>query len=303
MSRQSTIRPDGQWYRGQTHAHTWISDGRMKPEELVATYRGLDFDFLAITDHRRYGVHAQLNREDFLLIPGIELDVPGKPGEAITHHIVGLARPGADGWGDGQKVDYPETTDVNEIIRELSSRGHYTIYAHPFWSHTMPEALDKITGFDAVEISNYGCLVEGLTGRSEMHCQRMLWQGRRFHVNASDDTHQHVRDYGGGYVVVRAAALTHEAIMEAMAEGSYYATEGPEIHDFYIEDGFAYLETSPCRSLGLYSDGFHNAGMSDEAGQLTSFKQGIPLKGARYVQAVLADAQGRRAWSQPIWLD
>src|SRR2546427_11893040 len=39
------------WLRGNLHAHTTYSDGVKTPQELLAEYEALGYDFLAITDH------------------------------------------------------------------------------------------------------------------------------------------------------------------------------------------------------------------------------------------------------------
>src|SRR5437867_7370821 len=39
------------WLRGNLHAHTTYSDGVKTPQELLAEYETLGYDFLAITDH------------------------------------------------------------------------------------------------------------------------------------------------------------------------------------------------------------------------------------------------------------
>ncbi len=75
MNRISTLRPDGQWFKGNTHAHTCLSDGILTPDELVSRYASHGYSFTAITDHRRCGVHEGLNRQDFLVLPGVKLDV------------------------------------------------------------------------------------------------------------------------------------------------------------------------------------------------------------------------------------
>ena len=38
-------------FKGNLHAHTTFSDGRRPIDEVIARYRELDYDFLAITDH------------------------------------------------------------------------------------------------------------------------------------------------------------------------------------------------------------------------------------------------------------
>src|SRR2546427_3392796 len=39
------------WLRGNLHAHTTYSDGVKTPQDLLAEYEALGYDFLAITDH------------------------------------------------------------------------------------------------------------------------------------------------------------------------------------------------------------------------------------------------------------
>lgn len=39
------------WYRGNLHTHTTVSDGRYTPEEAIALYQRMGYDFLALTDH------------------------------------------------------------------------------------------------------------------------------------------------------------------------------------------------------------------------------------------------------------
>ena len=41
----------GRWYKGNTHVHTYRSDGRAFPQEVAALYRRIGWDFLALTDH------------------------------------------------------------------------------------------------------------------------------------------------------------------------------------------------------------------------------------------------------------
>ncbi|MGH2735827.1 MAG: PHP domain-containing protein, partial [Actinomycetota bacterium] len=46
------------WLRGDLHAHTHHSDGRMSVAELAASARANGLDFLAITDHNTVSHHA-----------------------------------------------------------------------------------------------------------------------------------------------------------------------------------------------------------------------------------------------------
>jgi hypothetical protein len=50
--------------KGALHTHTTCSDGDLSPEKVLAVYRDLCFDFVALTDH------------DFLLNPNAYQDIP-----------------------------------------------------------------------------------------------------------------------------------------------------------------------------------------------------------------------------------
>jgi hypothetical protein len=41
----------GQWYRGNTHTHTWWSDGDSAPEMVVKWYKDHGYHFLVLSDH------------------------------------------------------------------------------------------------------------------------------------------------------------------------------------------------------------------------------------------------------------
>ena len=64
--------------RGNLHAHTTLSDGRRPIHEVIARYRELGYDFLAITDHEDrvfddYWFQIPAGDDRILILPGIEL--------------------------------------------------------------------------------------------------------------------------------------------------------------------------------------------------------------------------------------
>ncbi len=301
MTRLSTIIEKGRWFKGNTHTHSTLSDGDASPEQLVDRYRDLGYHFLAITDHRLYGVHESLNRSDFLLLPGVELDVFVSAAEAYCHHVVGLGIPGKNRFKQGEKIVYSDQATIADLVQLLRENGNICIYAHPNWSHAFPESLLDIPGLCAVEIYNNTCEVGHCAGFSEAWVDRLLYGQKRIFSVASDDTHKTTRDAGGGFISVKAKSFTQEAIIESLLSGSFFASEGPLIESFYIEDQKAYLTCSPCKRVGFLNDRRPRSAVNDPTGSLT--EASIALEGSeRYVRAVCIDQLGRKAWSQPIWL-
>ena len=68
--------PDLPWFCGNLHSHTTESDGRESPAAVMAHYRRLGYDFLAISDHDLL-VHVQPEEvpEGLLMIPALEAGV------------------------------------------------------------------------------------------------------------------------------------------------------------------------------------------------------------------------------------
>jgi predicted metal-dependent phosphoesterase TrpH len=69
------------WLRGNLHAHTTFSDGVKQPDQLIAAYETLGYDFLAITDHEnwidnRYWDALPKLSSKLLLFHGVELNWP-----------------------------------------------------------------------------------------------------------------------------------------------------------------------------------------------------------------------------------
>lgn len=79
---------------GDLHLHTTYSDGNEDPEVVCANYRAYGYDFLAITDHRRY--YPSLRARDFYkdlptdltIVPGEEVHLPKPAAGPIEPHIV-----------------------------------------------------------------------------------------------------------------------------------------------------------------------------------------------------------------------
>src|SRR5437773_5628343 len=70
------------WLRGNLHAHTTYSDGVKTPQDLIAEYEALGYDFLAITDHEdligsSYWRALPRVRTRLLLFHGVEVNYQG----------------------------------------------------------------------------------------------------------------------------------------------------------------------------------------------------------------------------------
>lgn len=292
----------GRFYRGGLHTHCTRSDGRRTDAEAVAAYRALGYDFLAMTDHflERYGYPVtdtrRLRTDGFTTLLGAELHAPRlENGE--TWHILAVGLP----------LDFapPAPGETGPALAaRAAAAGAFVAIAHPAWyGLTLADAL-TIEAAHAVEVINYGCALETQRGDSWHLLDQLLAGGRRLTACATDDAHFDEMippDWGGAWVEVRAAALEPAALLAALKAGHYYSSEGPRLDDIRIQGDEIVIACSPVSAV-------HLTGPAARA----RFQWGnsitrcaLPLDRFRgsYCRVTVVDAAGKRAWSNPIWLD
>jgi hypothetical protein len=283
----------GRWYRGNLHTHTTHSDGLCTPEEAVARYRERGYDFIALTDHGCRTPVEEFTSSGLLVLPGIEIH-PGQNELGETYHLVavGVSRDHAAGRDD----------DVQETIDALLADGAVVWLGHPYWAGlTVAEMID-LRGIIGIEVFNATCVPFG-KGLSAVHWDDLLARGRLLWGLAVDDTHWVRADYGVAWVMLKAAELTPGAIMQALASGSFYATQGPEIHDIQATSEGIYVSCSPVRAITCVSMVGTGAQVTAPGPEESLTEAVFPLRHqARYVRFECTDERGRTAWSQPIML-
>ena len=308
MQRRDAFIQNGQWYKGNTHLHTTNSDGTQTPEEAVAAYRSAGYDFLVITDHWHYSNDPKLQSENFLLFAGIEIDdiFPLSNGKrstkGICHHVTAMADPACTPYATGDTLsDLRAMQDMAKMVDVLNQSHHLCIYAHPTWSHVHMSEYQRIQGCIGVEVFNNVCDLEFGSGYSQNYFDAKLWQRQPCLCFASDDAHSAQHNFGG-FIVVKAKNFTHAEILQSIRQGSFYASNGPTILDFFVEGDQATIQCQDCSEVFFFHD-FYPGGSR----VLPQLKEGIlhatykvPAN-ASYLYAVCRDGK-RQAWTQPIWL-
>lgn len=317
----------GNWYRGNIHCHTTNLDGCLKPQEVVKFYKENGYSFLAISDHDLYSDYRkELNAEDFIVLPAIEASAVlykdrEKTDRLCVHHIHGIlgteeiqknAKKGTfahlekypprifyGSWDGGQVGQ--------ELAQDLEDHGCVTVYNHPVWSRVREEEFVNIKGLAGLEIYNYGTENESGTGFDTVHWDIMLRKGIKINATASDDNHNDgkIEDSFGGYIVVKADSLEHDAVIRSILNGNYYSSTGPEIYDWGIRDNVAYVECSQVSRVNFIAGNYINAGgtVLVKEGQQSVVRAEFPLKGnEQYLRVECIDAHGKTAWSNPLFL-
>ena len=297
----------GVWCKGNLHTHTQNSDGKLSPEDVVERYKAIGHDFISLTDHRKYIYNKHLQTDDFIVIPGFEVDVnPTDTNRRMCHHIVAIrSKISSNNYPDGYQYihsEYKGLETVQELIDDLNAHDNFAFYCHPIWSRVYTEDFIGLNGLIGMEIFNTGCHLEDNTGYSPTHTDDALRQGKLRYIFATDDCHHNNDDRGKGYVVVKADEKSEEAITDAIINGRFYSSRKPEIYEFGIKDNEVYIKCSDVREIHFVA--FEPLGRSfvGEKGELRNSASCGINENWTYVRAEIVDDNGYQAWTNPIYL-
>ena len=299
---------DGDWLRCALHAHTTASDGELEPAGLVAHYERAGYDVLATTDH--WHVTEVDSTARLLVIPSVELNcvLPG----ARDGHVLGFGVHATPDELRGLAARYAGLEETGDWIRD---HGGVAYLAHPYWTGVVPGALELPESVTGIEVWNAGCELEVGRGLSCVHWDELLESGRLCPAIAADDSHHPGFDSDLARTWVRAAERTPAAVLAALAEGAFYSSAGPLLHDVRRDGDDAFLvRCSPCRQVTLVSGksigaavnagrlGYRHAGEvleEDAAGLVVAARLVVP-PAARHVRVEVTNTAGGKAWANPV---
>lgn len=274
------------------HCHTTESDGRLSPIDVAGFYEYAGYDVLAITDHRK--VTLLPSNDNLLLIPGIELDYV-LPGQWV--HILGI---GMDASIREKWNRFGTPQEGIDLIRNL---GGLAVLAHPAWSLNTPAFMQSLTGLSGVEIWNSVSTLP-LNGdradSSSLLDVTCASGGELLPLFANDDSHPYKSEAGTAATMVQAEEKTVPAVMEALRQGRFYATTGPQIYQIENKNNQEIVvHCSPAESIIFYSDCPWAAGRAVIRSGMTECNYFIQ-KNDHFVRVEVRDAAGMKAWSSPI---
>ncbi|MFA5848949.1 MAG: CehA/McbA family metallohydrolase [Bacteroidales bacterium] len=233
------------WYRGNTHTHTNFSDGDTPLSNVVAFYNDQGYNFLFITDHNltSYGsvYETQKLRSDFILIPGNE--ITGK----VHFTALNISLPLS--YKEIIKEDIKHNSEIIQLVsRAITSSGGIAVVNHPnFSTGVQPQDIYGDNEITHIELFNGhpACANWGKPGHASMDSKwdSILSQGKLVYGIASDDAHNfNITDRkkanpGRGWIMVNAKSLQIPDIMEAIAEGKFYSSNGVFLKKCIIHNG------------------------------------------------------------------
>ena len=256
--RKYLLSESGNFYRANLHCHTTLSDGKTTPEETKKAYMDEGYSIIAFTDHRNFIVHNDMSDENFLALNGYEADVgvmsdKGWNCSKVCHLCVIALDKNITEAPVWQNRAYTGES-ISAFMKDNVEKGFFVTYNHPCWSlESYPEYM-SYKGASALEIVNYGCVVEGYEDRNDHVYDDMLRGGERIFAVGADDNHG-PSHFFGGYTMIKAESLTYEAVAKSLKEGNFYASEGgPNILELYVEDGKVYIKTDKAYKIVYSTD-------------------------------------------------
>ena len=103
--------------------------------------------------------------------------------------------------------------------------------------------------------------------------------------------------------MIKAEKLEYSAIIEALDNGNFYASEGPEITELYYEDGRVYIKCSDAAQINC-TLGRRKSGivMCKEGEELTSASFAIVPEDV-YFRLTVTDKSGKHATTNAYFVD
>lgn len=309
MAELSLFAKPGRFWRGNIHTHSTLSDGLLTPAEVIDAYKGAGYDFMTLSDHFvevfdwPVADTTSLRSENFATLIGAELHAPNTSVGELWH-ILGVGLP-----LDFEKCGPKETGP--QLAQRAADAGAFVGIAHPSWSQLTIEDGHSIESAHAVEIYNHGCAVQNDRGEGWYLLDQMLNDGKRLTAFATDDAHfdDHDADAFGGWVQVKSDSLDPDQILASLKAGDYYSSQGPQIHSVSLANKELKVECSPVDTItvvGGTSRSVIQSGRSISSAtlDLNRLEKGFTRSDpSPWLRVTVIDSSGKRAWTNPIWLD
>ena len=275
-------------YKVNLHAHTKNSDGKLTPAEAAVSYKSKGYDAIAITDHWKY--YAENKIEGLLVISGCEYNVGTADTIAGVSHIVGLGM-------KQEPVFHSEKTTPQGVVHAIHACGGIAVLAHPAWSLNVPDRSIKSLNYDATEIYNaVSNVVQSCRPYSGYFVDVLANQGITYPLLATDDAHYYNDiDNAKAYIMVRAKELSSEAIIKAILDKDFYATQGPEVHLRRVGNKFV-VDCSPVSMISFMSNSAWSSNRITRGNDLTHAEY-TPAPFEKWVRVEVTDKNGLMAWT------
>jgi len=225
-------------YKGDTHMHTYYSDGKESPAYLAASCRKIGMDFIAITDHRQYApsIEAiesfQNIQSDLRIFPGEEVHPPENrvhivnfggsfsvnelfDSDAYRTEVAAIAETIPSLPVGVDRYPYASCLWTFDKIRQAGGLG---IFCHPYWYSrqrfdvpiTLTNLLFEHQPYDALEVLGGFHLYESESNVLQVaRYHELRTQGKRIPIVGASDSHgcENGQLFGWYYTIVFSPTL------------------------------------------------------------------------------------------------
>ncbi|MAG36347.1 MAG: hypothetical protein CL878_08895 [Dehalococcoidia bacterium] len=311
-SRETAQSAAQQWYKGELHFHC----ERSTIPEMLATYRRRRYDFCISTEHDAVHQLAPYRGPD-----GLCHSDPARTGAGRPLLLMGgsemsltIPRSAAKGAAEGMPVHvgaFPLRAPVEKSALAWPTLDRLRQLARPpiiAINHPRAGGLERHwSEADVIEAIAHGATHLELNPRNHgIELSLRLWdavlsQGHQVYGILTNDAHEMANIGRYGATLVQATALTAEAIVAGLRQGACYA----------LESGCrARLRHVLCNSQEITANAtdaqeLHFIGAKGRTLHVVYAEEGHYQASAeeRYVRIEAVDDNGRRLFTQPVWLD
>lgn len=309
--------PSGKgWYSADLHHHADQAEAVTPPAYLARSELAAGLDLLFVSDHDSTVNHQVLQRI---------ADRRGMPFIASMEFSPSWGHFNAFPLLPHQKLAIdPSTATIDAILKEARRQGAIVVQVnHPFIPYGYFTSLAAGVapggfnpGFDLIEIN----AVESDDDTKVVHALWALWNaGHHYYLAAGTDTHD-VWNEESGRVRTFAhidGAVTAKAFAEALKAGHAYVSYGPLIlpsvmfgEELKVKSGALFALGFDLKSVvGVKDVELVSGGAVLDSRSLPDTPQEVhvdfPLTTAHatWYALVVQDGQGRKAYTDPIWVD
>ena len=330
------LDPSKNFYKGNMHCHSNLSDGYFSPEELKKIYKDMGYSFLAITDHEFFVNHADLDDENFITITSAEYAIKEFPEQStlknfnmkVCHLNFYAKEQGndfcfrynsvSDHFSTSElreKLNMPETEEprvygaegINKLIADANKNGFFVCYNHPRWSLENYGDYSGYARLWGIEIYNHSCTVGGLYDYDINVFDDMLRDGKRVFASCGDDNHNSKEETGmlqsgGAFVMVNADSLSYSSIINGLLSGNFYSSQGPVIDELYVEDGKVYVKCSDALRISYSTMGRRSGALNAKEGETIREACFGMRETDGFFRIDVVDEKGRHANTQAYFL-
>ncbi len=282
------ISNEGNFYKANLHCHTTMSDGNLTPAEIKELYLSLGYSVVAFTDHDVFIPHNDLTDDNFVALNGFEMEfadyydcyLNAKPWDFVkqshfcfialddkmdiqpfyhrTKYTIGNTEARKLVKFNENEPDFERwftPNCINYVVKAAREKNFFVTYNHPTWSLEDYRDYSCYKGMNAFEIMN-GDTALGYLDYNPAVYDDILRGGQKLFIIAGDDNHNRnplPSHFGSGvcYTMIKAKELTYKAITDSMLKGDFYASQGPEIKELYIEDDKLYIKCSEAYKINV----------------------------------------------------